>query len=124
MSSIDIFAVDEHGRRTRIDDLYWFEENSVHSLDDGGVDLDTGTFIRFEVVVDGFTVWPTDTLTDAVRNDLLEEAERGAMQGVRDTIKAEKDYIDKKMADIEARLEVLEANMFAPPIRAYKGDAK
>ena len=33
---IKIVAIDAHGNEEEITDLYWFEENFVHSLSDGG----------------------------------------------------------------------------------------
>ena len=32
--SLRIFVIDSDGNEAELDDLYWFEENGVHSFDD------------------------------------------------------------------------------------------
>lgn len=38
MAKVRFFEVQRDGARREITDLYWFEENGVHSLDETGVD--------------------------------------------------------------------------------------
>ena len=35
---VKVYAVDRDGTRTEITDLYWFEENGIHTFDDSAID--------------------------------------------------------------------------------------
>jgi hypothetical protein len=52
---VQIFVIRE-GIRYEIDDLYWFEENSVHDFSDGS---HFGVYI-FEIFVDGVQVYSSN----------------------------------------------------------------
>ena len=54
---LKIYSVDEKGNRFEITDLYWFEEQGVHSFDGEGFHEK----YRFEVYVDGIKVYPPNT---------------------------------------------------------------
>lgn len=47
---VKIIAIDKDGSREEITDLYWFEENFVHSFHDDGY--------TFEIYVYGVMVYP------------------------------------------------------------------
>jgi hypothetical protein len=49
---IQIFANSKEDGRQEIVDMYWFEENGVHSLDDG--EGTWGQHYWFEIFVNGF----------------------------------------------------------------------
>ena len=48
MIKMQIFATDRYGKRREITDLYWFEEEGVHSFEDGG----NGDY-RYDFLIDG-----------------------------------------------------------------------
>jgi hypothetical protein len=54
MLRLEIFATDKYGRQP-ITDLYWFEENGVHSLEEA--EGHYGEKYGFEIFVDGIKVW-------------------------------------------------------------------
>ena len=49
-SMVKIIAIDKDGNREEITDLYWFEENFVHSFDDDKY--------TFEIYIHGVKVHP------------------------------------------------------------------
>lgn len=58
MGEIEIFVIDKDGERTKIDDLYWFEENGVHDF--GGEGHYYEPYL-FEIYIDGKPVFKTES---------------------------------------------------------------
>lgn len=56
MDKVQIFAIDSKGEREEIQDLYWFEENFVHSFAEG---LDNYHDYTFEIFVNDVRVYPS-----------------------------------------------------------------
>ncbi len=52
---LKIFVTDESGERYEITDLYWFEEQGVHSFNEEGL---RGDIYKFEFFINGVDVTP------------------------------------------------------------------
>ena len=62
---IQIFATNKNGKRFEIKDLYWFEEEGVHTFEGKG---SYGQDFVFEIVVDGVRVYLSDYKMMLARN--------------------------------------------------------
>jgi hypothetical protein len=70
-TKIEIFVTDENGDRELINDLYWFEENGVHSFDEA--EGHWGEKYEFEIYVNGLKTYPSTFDSDSELQELLKK---------------------------------------------------